>query len=147
MLEHSGIWFWHAEKVATVLKSRVLCGGGGGEDHASIPPIFICMPYIVNIHLACMWIRVSRVIAWVESNPDRVECASEPECDEVSWSVSLGCLAGSERNVSPAGKAALLTSELSRLALRTYLFTFHREKGWCRVVWWTWADAILVKLC
>lgn len=73
-------------------------------------------------------------MARVESNPDRAECTGEPECDEVSWSVSLGCLAESERNVVPAGKAALLTSELSHLTLRTYLFTFHREKkvdaGW-----------------
>lgn len=63
--------------------------------------------------------------SWHESS---VECASEPECDEVSWSVSLGCLAGSERTVSPTGKAALLTSDLSRLTRTTCLFTFHREK-------------------
>lgn len=120
------MWVWRPEMVPAVLWRHLSCMWG---KHSSMnTPIFLSSTYIARILPSCMCIRLSWVMARVESNPDRVECAGEPECDEVSWSVSLGCLAGSERNASPALKAVLLTSELSHLTLRTCLFTFHREK-------------------
>lgn len=154
MLKHSHVWVWHAGIVAAVLWIHIRVVSWGKKQH----PWILSYSYVAHIQQAyflhaCVsefFLFFSPLMARVESNPDHAECAGEPEGDEVSWSISLGCLAGSERNVSPAGKAALLTSEPRHLTPRTCLFTFHKgkgkKKGWCGVARWTRADAILVEL-